>query len=171
METQIKEIAERIRGLRDIMNISEEEMAEITGVDIEDYRNYESGNNDFTFTFLLKCAQRFGIDISSSRIRNVVFEECGGRYANFRFARIEKTAFKNCALQGADFGSAEISKVVFSGADLREVQMSGVPLCGIDFSSCEIDGLSARPEDLRGAVINPDQAIIAAKILGIKIKL
>lgn len=63
METQIMEIAERIRGLREMMNITEEEMAKITGVNIEDYRIYESGGNDFTFTFLLKCAQRFGIDI------------------------------------------------------------------------------------------------------------
>jgi transcriptional regulator with XRE-family HTH domain len=63
METQIKEIAERIRGLREMMGISEEEMAEITGVDIAEYQNYESGKNDFTFTFLLRCAQRFGVDI------------------------------------------------------------------------------------------------------------
>lgn len=63
METQIKEIAERIRGLRQIMDISEEELAEITGVTINEYRAFESGTEDFTFTFLLKCAQRFGVDI------------------------------------------------------------------------------------------------------------
>ena len=63
METQIKEIAERIRGLREMMDISVEEMAKITGVDVEEYRVYENGGNDFTFTFLLKCAQHFGIDI------------------------------------------------------------------------------------------------------------
>lgn len=63
METQIMEIAERIRGLREMMSISEEEMANITGTDIEEYRTYENGKNDFPFTFLLKCAQRFGVDI------------------------------------------------------------------------------------------------------------
>lgn len=63
METQIKEIAERIRGLRQIMDISEEEMAKVTGVTLEEYRAYENGNEDFTFTFLLKSAERFGVDI------------------------------------------------------------------------------------------------------------
>lgn len=63
METQIMEIAERIRGLREIMNISEEEMAKVIGISVDDYRGYESGENDFPFTFLLKCAQFFGIDI------------------------------------------------------------------------------------------------------------
>lgn len=63
METQIKEIAERIRGLRQIMDISEEEMAKIVGLNVDEYRTYESGSEDFTFTFLLKCAERFGVDI------------------------------------------------------------------------------------------------------------
>ncbi|HEX3027389.1 MAG TPA: cupin domain-containing protein [Clostridia bacterium] len=63
MEMQILEIAERIRGLRQIMDISEQEMAQITGVNVEDYRDYENGKNDFPFTFLLKSAERFGIDI------------------------------------------------------------------------------------------------------------
>lgn len=63
METKILEIAERIRGLREILDISEEEMAEVTGVSVEEYRAGERGENDFSFTFMLKCAQRFGIDI------------------------------------------------------------------------------------------------------------
>ncbi len=63
METQIKEIAERVRGLREMLNITEEEMAQVTGVEVADYKAYENGENDFPFTFLLKCAERFGIDI------------------------------------------------------------------------------------------------------------
>lgn len=63
METQIKDIAERIRGLRQIMEITETEMASVTGVTLEEYCAKESGSEDFTFTFMLKCAQRFGVDI------------------------------------------------------------------------------------------------------------
>jgi transcriptional regulator with XRE-family HTH domain len=63
METQIKNIAERIKGLREIMEISEAEMANITGVSLEEYHAKEGGNEDFSFTFLLKCSDRFGVDI------------------------------------------------------------------------------------------------------------
>lgn len=63
MEMHIAEIAERIRGLREMLHISAEEMAEVTGFPIDEYRTLESGENDFPFTFLLKCAQRFGVDI------------------------------------------------------------------------------------------------------------
>lgn len=63
METLIIEIAGRIRGLRLLMEISEQEMAAVTGVTVQEYCEYEKGTNDFPFTFLMKCAQRFGIDI------------------------------------------------------------------------------------------------------------
>lgn len=57
------EIAQRIRSLRDILEISEEEMAAKTDVSLEQYRRYESGEQDFGFTFLYLCAEVFGVDI------------------------------------------------------------------------------------------------------------
>jgi transcriptional regulator with XRE-family HTH domain len=64
METHIAEIAERIKGLRNLLGISEEEMAEATNVTLEKYREYESGDMDFSFTFLLKSSERLGIDMA-----------------------------------------------------------------------------------------------------------
>ena len=62
LKTQLAEVAERIRTMREIMGLSEEEMAQRTGVSVEDYRKYELGESDFSFTFIFKCAERFGID-------------------------------------------------------------------------------------------------------------
>lgn len=63
MDTRIVEIAERIRGLRDIMDFTQEEMAAATGLDVQTYAEFEAGTLDFTFTFLYKCAEKFGVDI------------------------------------------------------------------------------------------------------------
>ena len=63
METHILEIAERIKGMREILNIPVAEMAEVTGVPAAQYLEAENGKSDFTFTFLMKCAQRFKMDI------------------------------------------------------------------------------------------------------------
>ncbi|MDR3644790.1 MAG: cupin domain-containing protein [Clostridia bacterium] len=63
MEMHIAEIAERIRGLRGMLEISQKEMADVTGFPLEEYCALESGSTDFPFTFLMKCAQRFGVDI------------------------------------------------------------------------------------------------------------
>lgn len=60
---RIKEIAERVAAMRDLCGYTVEEMAEATDVTIEEYESYESGNKDFSFTFLYKCADKFGIDM------------------------------------------------------------------------------------------------------------
>jgi len=62
LQQQLGEIAERIRTMREITGLSEEEMARFTGVSVEDYRLYEAGQADFSFTFIYKCANRFAID-------------------------------------------------------------------------------------------------------------
>ncbi len=62
MENMIKEVAGRIKETRLICEISEEEMASSTGVTVDTYRELEAGNLDMTFTFIYKCAARFGID-------------------------------------------------------------------------------------------------------------
>lgn len=63
MQPNFTEIAERIRALREIMEITVGEMAEVTGVSPEVYAKLEEGNDDFSFTFLYKCAERFGVDL------------------------------------------------------------------------------------------------------------
>lgn len=64
MEERIKEIAERIRLLRELANLSQEQMAKNVGVTLEDYRRLENGETDFSFTVVYKCAQCFGVDVT-----------------------------------------------------------------------------------------------------------
>ncbi len=63
MSEQIKAIASRLRALREIMDISEEEMAQTLSVDVQTYRAYENGEHDFAFSFLFGCANKLGVDI------------------------------------------------------------------------------------------------------------
>ena len=62
MEKTIKEIAQRIRGLREILGISVEDAVADTGVTPEQYEAYENGKLDYTFTFIYKCAHLFGAE-------------------------------------------------------------------------------------------------------------
>ena len=52
MDNRIKEVAERIRALREIMELSREEMAACTGTTLEQYSELEEGRADFSFTFI-----------------------------------------------------------------------------------------------------------------------
>ena len=59
----ITEIAQRIRTLREICEFSVQEMAETVGCSQEEYTLAESGKTDFSFTFIYKCAEKFGVDM------------------------------------------------------------------------------------------------------------
>ena len=60
----LKNIATRIKGLREMSDISVDEMAEITGKSVEEYIELESGEKDFSFTFLYNCAKKLGVGIT-----------------------------------------------------------------------------------------------------------
>ena len=60
----IKEVALRIRDLREILEISAEDAARATDVTVEQFLAYESGELDYSFTFIYKCAHLFGVDVT-----------------------------------------------------------------------------------------------------------
>lgn len=63
MEPNIEEVAKRIRILREDSGYSEQDMAEATGRSVEEYIAQESGEEDLSFTFLYKCADKLGVDV------------------------------------------------------------------------------------------------------------
>ena len=63
MEPNIKEVANRIRALREDLDLSMQEVADYTGRSVSEYAAQESGEQDLSFTFLYKCAERFGVDV------------------------------------------------------------------------------------------------------------
>lgn len=65
MNTQIKQIAERLRGLRDALNLSTAEVASKCGVSQTDYEKYESGNSDIPMSFICDLAQTFGVETTA----------------------------------------------------------------------------------------------------------
>ena len=62
LKSELSEVAQRIRNMREIMSISTETMAKNVGLSVEEYREFESGNVDFSFTFIYKCAKCFNVD-------------------------------------------------------------------------------------------------------------
>jgi len=63
MTEQLIEIGGRLRGLRSIMGISTEKMAEDLKLGIDEYLAFERGEHDFSFSFLFNAANILGVDI------------------------------------------------------------------------------------------------------------
>ena len=65
MSEQVRQIASRIRGLREISDYTVEVVAAKTSVDVAEYLSYESGSVDIPISFLLKLASVYGVDTTA----------------------------------------------------------------------------------------------------------
>ncbi|MDO5478787.1 MAG: AMP-binding protein [Clostridia bacterium] len=63
MNSKLKEIALRVKELREIKGYTTAEMASFADVTEATYLSFEKGESDFGFTFIYKCAQAFGVEI------------------------------------------------------------------------------------------------------------
>lgn len=62
---EIKEVAERLRGLRDALDLSIADAAAKVKVSEEQYANYESGKVDIPMSFLWNVAHSFGVELTA----------------------------------------------------------------------------------------------------------
>lgn len=65
MNEEIKQIAERLRGLRDALEVTPEEMAATCGVTPGQYAEMESGTVDISVSTLHRISQAYGVDLTA----------------------------------------------------------------------------------------------------------
>lgn len=65
MNDQIKQIAERLAGLRDALEISPEEMAKVCKISPEEYLKLESGTVDISVSLLHQISQAYGVELTT----------------------------------------------------------------------------------------------------------
>lgn len=61
----IKEVADRLRGLRDALDLTAEQIAANCGITPEQYNSYETGNADIPVSFLLRMANFCGVELTA----------------------------------------------------------------------------------------------------------
>ena len=65
MNEQIKQIAERLVGLRDALDISPEDMAKVCNLSVEEYLELEMGAKDISVSMLHQVSQAYGIELTT----------------------------------------------------------------------------------------------------------
>lgn len=61
MDEQLRQIGERLRGLRDALDLTAQEVADTCGIPLEVYEKIESGEVDITISNLMKIAHKYGV--------------------------------------------------------------------------------------------------------------
>jgi len=65
MSVQLQQIASRIRDLREIAGLSQEEAAQAFGIETDKYAAYEGGDQDIPVSFLYQIAGKFGVELTA----------------------------------------------------------------------------------------------------------
>jgi transcriptional regulator with XRE-family HTH domain len=65
MDDQIKQIAERLRGLRDVLELSAEDLSNDCDIPVEEYVQAETGESDISVSMLQKIAHKYNIALDA----------------------------------------------------------------------------------------------------------
>ncbi len=61
MDEAIKQIGERLKGLRDVLDIPAGDVAELCGMDLDSYLRMEDGDGELSVSSLQKISRKYGI--------------------------------------------------------------------------------------------------------------
>ena len=61
MEEAIKQIGERLKGLREVLDIPAQDLADTCGITLDKYMKIESGEVDITISNIMKIAKKYGV--------------------------------------------------------------------------------------------------------------
>ena len=73
-------------------------------------------------------------------------------------------------LKEAAFGESLLNAVSVHACDFTGCELPGTSLKDIDLSDSVLQNIMIRPEDIKGAVLSAEQAVICAQLLDVKIK-
>jgi uncharacterized protein YjbI with pentapeptide repeats len=89
----------------------------------------------------IKTGRLTGINLSESRLTDVLVEDCRIDLSAFAAAELERVRFVACSFANADLQEARLRTVVFEDCDLREADLTGARFEGVDLRGCRLDGV------------------------------
>lgn len=133
-------------------------------------------NSDFRGAYFERC--RFtsckcaGAAFAEAVVKETAFRQCDLRYALWDRARLTAVTCDTCDWSEASLSELRLKKWRVEQCRFIKNNFFKTPLAGVDFSSCELSGLtvSSPPVELRGAVVAPEQAAELVGLLGVRVK-
>ena len=134
-----------------------------------DLANLDTRYLTLTRVELVDCRMT-GFRAGEAECQDVLVSAGDQRHCQFRFSKFKSAEFDSCNFEEADFQGTDLSGSIFRKCILRNAEMSKVKLVNADLRGSLVEGLRMNAEDVRGAVVDPSQAMIFAALLGIRIE-
>ena len=112
-----------------------------------------------------------GANFAESYLRDCRFTDCVADFTSFSQTNLNATAFETCRLTEAEFYHSRWKDLTLQHCELTRSNWSATKLAQLDFSSNQFDAIAVSQEQLKGAIVTPEQALVFARGLGLVIKL
>ncbi|GAB4071860.1 pentapeptide repeat-containing protein [Barrientosiimonas marina] len=110
-----------------------------------------------------------GADFDRAIMQDVTWIDCQAPYLICNETKLRDVLFERCLVKGANFIDASQENLQLGDADIEDVQFSGTSLQAVDLSHCQFTHIHVGEEELRGAVIAPEQASGFIELFGIRL--
>lgn len=154
-----------------------------------DFTNKKLKDIDFIDCIFEKCNLEF-LDFSNRSIHRCCFKNCNltgcnlvnsslidisiinskCSYINFSDSKIKHFLLRDSVVKEGRFVSLNLENIYFDNVDFSESEFLNTKLKGIDFSKCNITNIGTTTVDLKGIIINPEQALMLISLFGIIVK-
>ncbi len=102
--------------------------------------------------------------------QDVLIRNGDARYAQLQGGKFRTCEFDGCNWQEADLQEADLTGSIFRSCNLVGADFHRTKLQNADFRTSEVEGMLVGMNDLRGAIVDPAQAMVFARVLGLQIK-
>ncbi|MGC4050507.1 MAG: pentapeptide repeat-containing protein [Paludibaculum sp.] len=110
-----------------------------------------------------------GLSAAALDASDVLILNSDARYASLQEARFRNSEFEGSNWQESDLRSADLSGTVLRTCDLARADLQGATLRETDFRTSHLEEMKVGLNDLRGAIVEPGQAMILTRVLGVRI--
>ena len=134
-----------------------------------DLSNLDLSSKSFHRTIIDNC-KLVGIDLSNSSLIDIKMINSTSRYANYNKANIKNVIFEDNDFFESSFSNIKFGPISLDKNNFTRCEFINTKLEKIDFSSSNISGIMVSISDLKGIIVNYEQAIELTSLIGINIK-
>lgn len=111
-----------------------------------------------------------GIDFSDCSFTDVTMHDSLALLANLNQTTWKNVEWKQICFQETYFYNVKFKDINVKDCDFTSSEFNQTKLSGIDVSSSNIESIATQPENLKGMIVNREQAVALAQLLGIIVK-
>lgn len=134
-----------------------------------DFSNIDLSESAFRRCEFLKC-RMVGTQLLNCSFEDIVIDSTRGDYVNFNASKWKNASLQQCRFPQGGFSMMQCKNLWMEESWFEESEWIETPLRDLDFSDSQINGFKIRPQDLYGVIMNEEQAVECARLLGIVVK-